>query len=65
MDPAKNRIPERVQTIHLMAVCGTAMGAVAVMLKELGYTVTGSDENTYPPMSTFLTQNGVVISKGF
>jgi UDP-N-acetylmuramate: L-alanyl-gamma-D-glutamyl-meso-diaminopimelate ligase len=65
MDPARNRIPEHVQTIHLMAVCGTAMGAVAVMLKELGYTVTGSDENTYPPMSTFLTLKGVLISEGF
>ena len=65
MDPAKNRIPHQVQTIHVMAVCGTAMGALAVMLKELGYTVTGSDQNTYPPMSTFLAQKGVTISKGF
>ena len=65
MDPAKNKIPNRVQTIHVMAVCGTAMGALAVMLKELGYTVTGSDQNTYPPMSTFLAQKGVAVSRGF
>lgn len=65
MDPAKNRIPNRVQTIHIMAVCGTAMGALAVMLKELGYTVTGSDQNTYPPMSTFLAEKGVMVTKGF
>ncbi len=65
MDPAKNQIPKHVQTIHVMAVCGTAMGALAVMLKELGYAVTGSDQNTYPPMSTFLAQKGVTVSKGF
>lgn len=48
-----------------MAVCGTAMGALAVMLKELGYSVTGSDQNTYPPMSTFLAEKGVMVTKGF
>jgi UDP-N-acetylmuramate: L-alanyl-gamma-D-glutamyl-meso-diaminopimelate ligase len=60
-----NQIPEKVETIHLIAVCGTAMGALACMLKDLGYDVTGSDINVYPPMSTFLAQKGVQIQTGF
>ncbi|MFZ5572433.1 MAG: UDP-N-acetylmuramate:L-alanyl-gamma-D-glutamyl-meso-diaminopimelate ligase [Thermodesulfobacteriota bacterium] len=65
MDPEKNRIPEDVKRIHLIAVCGTAMGALACMLKELGYEVTGSDQKVYPPMSDFLREKGVVIADGF
>ncbi len=60
-----NRIPEAVKTIHLIAVCGTAMGALACMLKDLGYVVTGSDVNVYPPMSTFLAQKGIMVQSGF
>jgi UDP-N-acetylmuramate: L-alanyl-gamma-D-glutamyl-meso-diaminopimelate ligase len=61
----KNTIPENVKTIHLIAVCGTGMGALACILKDLGYTVTGSDANVYPPMSTFLLGKGISIFKGF
>lgn len=60
-----NLIPENVKTIHLIAVCGTGMGALACMLKDLGYVVTGSDANVYPPMSTFLLGKGVSIFEGF
>ena len=42
--------------IHLMGICGVAMSSIAGMLKEKGYTITGSDQNTYPPISTFLNQ---------
>ncbi len=62
---SKNTIPENVKTIHLIAVCGTGMGALACMLKDLGYVVTGSDANVYPPMSTFLLGKGISIFKGF
>jgi UDP-N-acetylmuramate: L-alanyl-gamma-D-glutamyl-meso-diaminopimelate ligase len=65
MDLKKNSIPEKVQKIHLIAVCGTGMGALACMLKELGYAVSGSDQKVYPPMSTFLRQRGITISEGF
>ena len=41
------------------------MGSVAVAMKERGYEVTGSDQNVYPPMSTFLDDNGVKVSSGF
>jgi UDP-N-acetylmuramate: L-alanyl-gamma-D-glutamyl-meso-diaminopimelate ligase len=40
--------------MHFVGICGTAMASVAAMCRELGHAVTGSDENVYPPMSTFL-----------
>jgi UDP-N-acetylmuramate: L-alanyl-gamma-D-glutamyl-meso-diaminopimelate ligase len=51
--------------IHLMGICGTAMGSLAGLLKEMGYKVTGSDVNVYPPMSTQLDKLGIEIKKGF
>ncbi len=60
-----NRIPENVKSVHLIAVCGTAMGALACMLKDLGLRVTGSDNNVYPPMSRFLEEKGIDIMAGF
>jgi len=54
-----------VQTIHLIAVCGTGMGALACMLRDLGYEVTGSDQKIYPPMSYFLDQKGIKMNDGF
>ena len=44
--------------IHFLGICGTAMGAVAAAMRDQGYTVTGSDDNVYPPMSTFLQEKG-------
>ena len=54
-----------VQRIHFLGICGTAMGAVATALRDMGYTVTGSDENVYPPMSTFLEAKGIKPANGF
>ncbi len=51
--------------IHLIAACGTGMGTLACILKEMGYEVTGSDQNVYPPMSDFLVEKGIVLNKGF
>jgi UDP-N-acetylmuramate: L-alanyl-gamma-D-glutamyl-meso-diaminopimelate ligase len=50
---------------HFMGICGTAMGAVAAMLHDQGYKVTGSDDNVYPPMSTFLQEKGIAIQSGY
>jgi UDP-N-acetylmuramate: L-alanyl-gamma-D-glutamyl-meso-diaminopimelate ligase len=50
---------------HFLGICGTAMGAVAAMLRDEGYTVTGSDDNVYPPMSTFLAEKGIAIQAGY
>ncbi|MBT8374135.1 MAG: UDP-N-acetylmuramate--L-alanine ligase [Deltaproteobacteria bacterium] len=65
MDLSKNQIPQRVEKIHLIAVCGTGMGALASMLKDMGFEVTGSDRKIYPPMSSFLAQKGIMIADGF
>jgi UDP-N-acetylmuramate: L-alanyl-gamma-D-glutamyl-meso-diaminopimelate ligase len=65
LDMDKNRIPETVRTIHLIAVCGTGMGALACMLRDLGFEVTGSDQKIYPPMSHFLEKKGIRIRDGF
>ena len=51
--------------MHFVGICGTAMASVAAMCRELGHTVTGSDENVYPPMSTFLESRGIRILSGF
>lgn len=53
------------RNIHFLGICGTAMGAVAVALRERGYAVTGSDENVYPPMSDFLAANGIAARAGY
>ncbi|MDL2269728.1 UDP-N-acetylmuramate:L-alanyl-gamma-D-glutamyl-meso-diaminopimelate ligase [Desulfosarcina sp. OttesenSCG-928-A07] len=65
LHPENNRIPEKVNTVHLIAVCGTAMGALACMLKDLGFQVTGSDIHVYPPMSRFLAEHGIAVMNGF
>ncbi len=62
---SKFAMPEKVSRIHLIAICGTAMGALASMLKEMGYVVTGSDQHVYPPMSDFLRERGIPICEGF
>jgi UDP-N-acetylmuramate: L-alanyl-gamma-D-glutamyl-meso-diaminopimelate ligase len=58
-------IPSTVHHIHLIAVCGTGMGALACMLKEMGYSVTGSDQHVYPPMSEFLDARGIPVFDGY
>jgi UDP-N-acetylmuramate: L-alanyl-gamma-D-glutamyl-meso-diaminopimelate ligase len=53
------------EQFHFVGVCGTAMGSVAAGMIEKGFTVTGSDEAVYPPMSTFLEEKGVKIIEGY
>jgi len=50
---------------HFLGICGTAMGSVAAALRERGFTVTGSDDNVYPPMSTFLESKGIALQQGY
>ncbi|MBI3995755.1 MAG: UDP-N-acetylmuramate:L-alanyl-gamma-D-glutamyl-meso-diaminopimelate ligase [Nitrospirae bacterium] len=54
-----------VRHIHIIAICGTGMAALAGMLKTAGYRVTGSDANVYPPMSTMLERQGISYRVGF
>jgi UDP-N-acetylmuramate: L-alanyl-gamma-D-glutamyl-meso-diaminopimelate ligase len=51
--------------VHFTGICGTAMGSLAAALRDRGVEVTGSDDNVYPPMSTFLESKGITIRKGF
>ena len=51
--------------IHLIGICGTAMGTLAAMLKSRGHDVRGSDQNVYPPMSDFLAQQGITTLQGY
>ncbi|MCH9770624.1 MAG: UDP-N-acetylmuramate:L-alanyl-gamma-D-glutamyl-meso-diaminopimelate ligase [Gammaproteobacteria bacterium] len=51
--------------IHILGICGTFMGGVALIAKQLGHKVSGSDENIYPPMSTALAQAGIEILPGY
>ncbi|MBF0413246.1 MAG: UDP-N-acetylmuramate--L-alanine ligase [Desulfamplus sp.] len=65
MDLKGNFIPTDVKKIHIIAACGTGMGALACMLQDMGFEVTGSDQNIYPPMSDFLMEKGIRLFKGF
>ena len=51
--------------IHILGICGTFMGGLAVLAKEAGHTVTGCDANVYPPMSTQLEAQGIQLVEGF
>ncbi|MCF6235826.1 MAG: UDP-N-acetylmuramate:L-alanyl-gamma-D-glutamyl-meso-diaminopimelate ligase [Gammaproteobacteria bacterium] len=51
--------------IHILGICGTFMGGIALLARQLGYTVSGCDTNVYPPMSTQLSDAGIRITEGF
>jgi UDP-N-acetylmuramate: L-alanyl-gamma-D-glutamyl-meso-diaminopimelate ligase len=51
--------------IHILGVCGTFMGGLAVLAKAAGHTVTGCDANVYPPMSTQLEAQGIKLIEGY
>ncbi|MEO8161489.1 MAG: UDP-N-acetylmuramate:L-alanyl-gamma-D-glutamyl-meso-diaminopimelate ligase [Arenimonas sp.] len=51
--------------LHILGICGTFMGGVAALARELGHAVDGSDQSVYPPMSTQLEQLGIKLSQGY
>lgn len=51
--------------IHILGICGTFMGSLAVLAKQMGHTVSGCDANVYPPMSTQLEEQGIALMQGF
>jgi len=53
------------QHIHVLGICGTFMGGIAAIAKELGFRVSGSDANVYPPMSDQLEQLGIELKQGY
>ena len=53
------------KSIYMVGICGTGMGNLAMMLKNKGYNVTGSDSGIYPPMSDLLKKGGIKTLKGY
>jgi len=51
--------------IHILGICGTFMGGIALLARELGFEVSGSDQNVYPPMSTQLAKAGITLTEDF
>ena len=51
--------------IHILGICGTFMGSLAILARELGHVVTGSDSSVYPPMSTQLEAQGIRLQEGY
>jgi UDP-N-acetylmuramate: L-alanyl-gamma-D-glutamyl-meso-diaminopimelate ligase len=51
--------------LHILGICGTFMGGVALLARALGHRVTGSDANVYPPMSTQLEAAGIELMQGY
>lgn len=51
--------------LHILGICGTFMGSLALLARELGHTVTGSDQSVYPPMSTQLENAGITLMQGY
>ena len=58
-------VPPPGSHIHLTAICGVGMASLAGLLKARGYRITGSDQNIYPPMSTYLADTGIDVLAGF
>jgi len=54
-----------IKSVHFVGICGTAMASAAAALQEKGYTVTGSDQAVYPPMSTFLAERKIAVMDGY
>ncbi|MFG6179016.1 UDP-N-acetylmuramate:L-alanyl-gamma-D-glutamyl-meso-diaminopimelate ligase [Halomonas sp. THAF12] len=51
--------------LHILGICGTFMGSLALLAREQGHRVSGSDAGVYPPMSTQLEQAGIALIEGF
>ncbi|MGQ7247531.1 UDP-N-acetylmuramate:L-alanyl-gamma-D-glutamyl-meso-diaminopimelate ligase [Halomonas sp. V046] len=51
--------------LHILGICGTFMGSLALLARELGHEVSGSDANVYPPMSTQLSEAGIALMSGY
>ncbi len=51
--------------IHILGICGTFMGGVALLARSLGHEVSGQDAGVYPPMSTQLEEQGIALHEGY
>jgi UDP-N-acetylmuramate: L-alanyl-gamma-D-glutamyl-meso-diaminopimelate ligase len=60
-----NAMFSQIRSVHFVGICGTAMASTAAALKDKGVQVTGSDQNVYPPMSTFLAERKIEVITGY
>ncbi len=51
--------------LHILGICGTFMGGIALLARDAGHRVTGCDANVYPPMSTQLAAQAIEIVEGY
>lgn len=51
--------------LHILGICGTFMGGLALIARAAGHRVTGCDAGVYPPMSTQLMEQGIELIEGF
>ncbi len=51
--------------LHIAGICGTFMGGIALLARQLGHRVSGSDSDVYPPMSTQLQAQGIELLEGY
>jgi UDP-N-acetylmuramate: L-alanyl-gamma-D-glutamyl-meso-diaminopimelate ligase len=54
-----------IRSVHFIGVGGTAMASAAAAMQDKGFTVSGSDQNVYPPMSTFLAERKITFMSGY
>lgn len=57
--------PFHTKNIHFIGICGAGMSAVAILLKKLGWNVSGSDDNFYPPVSILIEKSGIKLFRGY
>jgi len=61
----KLTVLSEIKSVHFVGICGTAMASAAAAIQERGFQVSGSDQNVYPPMSTFLEERGIKLMAGY
>lgn len=57
--------PDQIESVYLIGICGTGMGSLAGLFHQAGYSVSGSDQNVYPPMSTHLESLDITVHEGY
>jgi hypothetical protein len=55
----------QIRSVHFVGICGTAMASTAAAMQDMGFYVSGSDQNVYPPMSTFLAAKQIEVMNGY
>src|SRR3989454_5657591 len=54
-----------IRTVHFVGICGAAMASAAAAMRDQGFQISGSDQNVYPPMSTFLAERKIEVISGY